>query len=445
MVERRRQGHREPKERQWGVYDTKKLIERERRKLSDPKSKIPKDVQTTIKSFIDDMRLKENIGEHRQLFYLTKLRVIYRWMGDSFLEPDENDIKRAVERINKDYDKPNTRDDYKVAVKRFYRWLIGKDKVVPEFVQWIKLSSANEHKKEKPEKIISPDEYKKLLDACLKPRDKALLALLYDSGCRISELLTLRIGDIEFDKYGAILSVSGKTGSRRVRVIGDSVGLMHQWLALHPSKSKDSYMFTLAVNRNSPDEKERGYPLNYDAFSRILKKTAIRAKLGRSIHAHLFRHTRATILARDVAESPLEDQMGWQHGSHQTKTYVHLAGKDVDAAILKAYGISIEEEKKHHELPIQCPRCRTVNVTGAQFCSQCSLPLSDKAAQDFEDLEKLMRLLYADHIADTQINYLLDAGVLKFNVDKNLKMLDDPEVQHMLKILRKKTDGAAES
>ncbi len=45
------------------------------------------------------------------------------------------------------------------------------------------------------------------------------------------------------------------------------------------------------------------------------------------------------ILASKVAEAPLESQMGWVHGSRQTRTYIHLSMRDHDNAILKAYGI----------------------------------------------------------------------------------------------------------
>jgi site-specific recombinase XerC len=59
-----------------------------------------------------------------------------------------------------------------------------------------------------------------MLDATLNMRDKALISLLYDSGCRISELLTMDRKDLGFDQYGAKITVSGKTGVRAVRIVG---------------------------------------------------------------------------------------------------------------------------------------------------------------------------------------------------------------------------------
>lgn len=42
---------------------------------------------------------------------------------------------------------------------------------------------------------------------------------LYECGLRIGELLNLKLKNVEFDKYGAILTVHDKTGRRRIRLI----------------------------------------------------------------------------------------------------------------------------------------------------------------------------------------------------------------------------------
>ena len=55
-----------------------------------------------------------------------------------------------------------------------------------------------------------------------------------------------------------------------------------------------------------------------DVYS-ILRKTKKRAGITKKIYPHLFRHTRATILASKVAEAPLESQMDWVHGSRTDK------------------------------------------------------------------------------------------------------------------------------
>lgn len=63
----------------------------------------------------------------------------------------------------------------------------------------------------------------------MNPRDKVLVSILYESGCRISKILNLKIRNMEFDSYGADLIVKGKTGQHRVRLI-DSVPRLMTWL-----------------------------------------------------------------------------------------------------------------------------------------------------------------------------------------------------------------------
>jgi len=65
--------------------------------------------------------------------------------------------------------------------------------------------------------MLTEAEVELLISKALNPRDKALIALLADSGLRIGEALKLRVKDIYFDDYGAFLiAPEGKTGARRV-------------------------------------------------------------------------------------------------------------------------------------------------------------------------------------------------------------------------------------
>jgi len=72
-----------------------------------------------------------------------------------------------------------------------------------------------------------------MIEACDNPRDRALVHVLYESGARSGELLNMKIGDVEFDQYGAVIRVCGKTGPRRLRLI-ESVPDLQLWLSMHP-------------------------------------------------------------------------------------------------------------------------------------------------------------------------------------------------------------------
>ena len=58
------------------------------------------------------------------------------------------------------------------------------------------------------------------------PRDKALISVLYKNGCRIGEILTLKVRNVEVDANGVVLIVNGETGQRKVRLIHSVPRLM---------------------------------------------------------------------------------------------------------------------------------------------------------------------------------------------------------------------------
>lgn len=97
------------------------------------------------------------------------------------------------------------------------------------------------------EHMLTEEEIKKLIDFAPSVQEKALIATLYESGCRIGELIFLKIGHVKFDDHGAQLFVTGKTGLRRVRVVA-SVPYLIEWLNKHPLKD-DSEAFFWTNNR----------------------------------------------------------------------------------------------------------------------------------------------------------------------------------------------------
>ena len=54
----------------------------------------------------------------------------------------------------------------------------------------------------------------------------------------------------------------------------------------------------------------------------------------------------------------MKELFGWAKGSDMPSVYVHLSGRDVDKALLKAYGIEEGEESKPILTPKECPRCK---------------------------------------------------------------------------------------
>ncbi|MEM2922663.1 MAG: tyrosine-type recombinase/integrase [Candidatus Bathyarchaeia archaeon] len=65
---------------------------------------------------------------------------------------------------------------------------------------------------------MTEDEIEKMTKAARTPRDRAFVSVLYESGLRIGEMLSLKIKNVQLEEHGTILTVNGKAGIRRVRI-----------------------------------------------------------------------------------------------------------------------------------------------------------------------------------------------------------------------------------
>ena len=364
-----------------------------------------KPITDSLKSFATDLKIQEGLTDHRIIFYLIRLRVLSKMMPDVFLNPSMEDLKSTIVNLqSKANISPRTVEDYKQAIRKYYKWKLS-DREFQKRVQWIKVRGNSVNRLKKSEEMVSVDEMHKLIENCISVRDKALFSLLYDSGCRVGEILTLRIRDLQNDQWGTVLHVSGKTGERMVRIVGDSVPYLREWVQQHPKANNPDSMVFVSTSAQAYSE-----PMNYPEMARALNRAKRRAGITRRIHPHLFRHTRASILASRVAEAPLESQMGWIHGSRQTRTYVHLSAKDQDMAILKAYGIKPEEDNVVKDIsPRECPRCSTLNPSNAVYCRKCWLPLTIEATLKIKEKEEhIEKELANEGLIDEKIKALID-------------------------------------
>ena len=174
---------------------------------------------------------------------------------------------------------------------------------------------------------------------------------------------------------------------RRVRLIA-SDPYLRAWLNDHPMKNDPEAPLWIKTNNE---------PITYSTISKLIKKIAKKAGIKKRVHAHLFRHSRATFLAQYLTEAQLSHYLGWVQGSNMASIYVHLSGRDMDKALLGIYGIKLEEKKEEEKLkPKICPRCKEKNAYNAVFCSRCGLPLEIKSAIVKSELRKEADKLLSD-------------------------------------------------
>lgn len=175
----------------------------------------------------------------------------------------------------------------------------------------------------------------------------ALLWLLRDSGFRISEALSLNIGDVRLDDAGARLALRPdapdlKTGPRTIYV-ARCIPAVKAWMAMHPQAGNAKAPLFCGL-RDHSGLKRLGYLVSGRVVKELAERSGATSKVstGQPITPHDFRHTRATEVARnrEMSEEEMRRYFGWSAGSKMPSTYIHLTLGDMKESVLRAAGLS---------------------------------------------------------------------------------------------------------
>lgn len=205
-----------------------------------------------------------------------------------------------------------------VAVKMFFRFLVGekylKDdvtaalespKLIRPLPEVLGLSEV--------EKIIAAPDTKKWTGI----RDKAVLELMYATGMRVSEIVNLRNGDIDFEL--GIVKCRGKGGKERIVPVGKKAqAAIERYVEkVRPGldkKKTDPHVFLTRFGRK----------VSRQTFWKMVKLYARRARIKKGITPHTLRHSFATHLLERGADLRVVQEMLGHTDISTTQIYTHI-------------------------------------------------------------------------------------------------------------------------
>lgn len=420
------------------VHDYKNRVDRyieKIKKLKNPNSKKVLEHQDSLAA--------RGLSIATQHKYIERLYSILQWTKKDFDKLTREELKEIVS-IKVDKNKrltDSTKITYKKILRKFFQWLKDcDDGEFPPEVSWIKTGGIKEQKHKQPEDLLTDEDIEKMIKVTEHPRDKAFLITLAESGCRIGEILTLKIDNINFDDKGAFFVVNGKTGTRRVRVV-NSTPFLHDWLKHHPDKeNKDAPLWcvigttkNISRSENNQTTSKKGrtfnwsFALTYPAARSLVIRAGKKAGIEKPINPHNFRHSRATSLgAAGLNESIMNQIMGWTQGSKMAGVYIHLSGKQCDDALLPAlYGMKVEEDKKRQPkmFPIKCISCGELNEYNAKRCKKCNTIIGVITKEDINESSYIKQIEdRLKKLEKTEVNYP-DMEHLADKFDKFIKFM----------------------
>lgn len=170
-------------------------------------------------------------------------------------------------------------------------------------------------------KYISPDDVREMIEYTEEIRHKAIIATLFSTGCRASEIATAKLSDYD----GRSLRVVGKGNKERITYIDPSTQVLI-----------DEYLSTRTDKLDSLFVSFRKRPLKRGSILTIVKNASIRAGLM-PISTHQMRHSFAIDLVKNGAPMPAVQQLLGHALITTTQVYTLFSEEDNREAYEKAH------------------------------------------------------------------------------------------------------------
>ena len=275
-----------------------------------------------IDQYCNNVSFKKGLSNNTILAYKSDLKIFLIWLDDNkekFSNADRIIINNYLAYRLDNGASLSTIQRIITCIKSFYSFLFENNIIKYNPAQLIE----NPKKRRKLPTIITESEVMKLLDSPdVKTnkglRDKCILELLYSSGLRISELLSIKINQISKEKK--FLKIKGKGNKERLVPIGSSaMNLLIVYLDTYRSSIKNTNNIDiLFINEN-------GSIISRQACWEMIQKYALISLINKKISPHNLRHAFATHLLNNGADLRTVQMLLGHASLSTTQIYTHIA------------------------------------------------------------------------------------------------------------------------
>ena len=289
-------------------------------------------LEQAVDDYIVFLTVEKGASQNTIEAYSNDVRKLTQYLSDekinNWREVDSYTIRGYLAFMQAEQITNTTRARNVAALKSFFRFLYVEKYTENNLGELLDVP-----RKEKVlPKYLTMEEVERLLEApnITTPngcRDKAMLELLYASGLRVSELITLRLNDISFEM--AYVRCFGKGSKERIIPLGSYAldALAHYIEVCRPKVANNWQTDTLFLNKN-------GKGLTRQVFWKLIKKYGREAAITADITPHVLRHSFATHLLSGGADLRAIQEMLGHADIATTQIYTHITSEQLRKAYL---------------------------------------------------------------------------------------------------------------
>lgn len=280
-------------------------------------------IKETVDEYINSLVAELHLSINTKSTYKNSLDKYSKYLDDEKIiyidRIKRENIISFLEKLKKEKIKPQTIAHYLTVIKNYHKFLIQNEYLecnVSKSIERPKLAK-------KLPNVLSIEETYRLLDikedTVFDTRNKCMLELLYGTGFRISELLSLTINDI--DTVNCTVRCIGKGDKERIVPINDYIiESLNNYLKVRGELLKKKTTSELFLNKN-------GDKLTRKGFFKILKQILLEKGLNPNVSPHTLRHSFATHLLEYGADLRVIQEMLGHSDISTTKIYTHISNK----------------------------------------------------------------------------------------------------------------------
>ena len=286
----------------------------------------------SIQAYKTYIRLEKNLSQNSVEAYVRDVTIFENFILRMYDVPptavEEYMVERFLTHLLERKHKKSSQARELSGVKSFFNYLLISDKIEASPAEFI---SAPKSSRTLPD-VLSVDEVERIIRSTDTTtvkgrRDRAMLELMYSCGLRVSELISLKLGDLFFGE--GYIRVMGKGSKQRLVPIG-RVAQEYVMLYLDDRKEKGntrSEETLFLSNRNSQ--------LSRVMVFNIIRQATEAAGVTKTVSPHTFRHSFAThLLAGGASIRQVQDMLGHESIT-TTEIYTHLDPEHLRGAVEK--------------------------------------------------------------------------------------------------------------